>query len=445
MTAKVILTVTQGINVGSEHACDSRDTYIMGRHKDCNLKLPDDEQHDTISRYHCLLDVNPPDIRIRDFGSLNGTFINGITIGQRAEGQTPEEGQKIKFPEYDLKHGDQIKLGNTIFTVSTVSATTNPFVEPVKAGFSILKVVEGLFSQAANRADLKALRDYQIIRELGKGGCGAVYLAKRSSGQMVGLKVMLPQAAASEYAVQMFIREMANTQALEHPHVVKLLDYGQAEGIFFYTMEYCSRDSIAALMRQQGGRLSIEVAVPLILQVLDGLAYTHQAKIPYVKLKDGSIGSGKGLVHRDLKPANIFLQDVDGKLVAKIGDYGLSKAFELAGLSGQTLSGGKVVMGTSAFMARQQMLDCKYAQPEVDVWATAACLYNMLTGAYPRDLEGKDPIVAVLNSPVVPIRQRNPQIPSKLAEVIDWALQEQPKIHFQNAVDFKVALQKVVK
>lgn len=163
-----------------------------------------------------------------------------------------------------------------------------------------------------------------------------------------------------------------------------------------------------------------------------------------VKLADGSIGSGKGLVHRDLKPANIFLQRVNNKLVAKIGDYGLSKAFELSGLSGQTLTGKRGAMGTSAFMARQQLLNCKYSQPEVDVWAAAACLYNMLTGNYPRNFGGQDPFAAVLGNSVVPIRQRDSQIPAKLAAAIDLALQEQPQIYFQNALDFNAALRKAV-
>jgi eukaryotic-like serine/threonine-protein kinase len=444
MSAKVILTISQGINLGQQYICDSRDTYIMGRHQDCNLPLPDDEQHITISRYHCLLDVNPPDIRIRDFGSLNGTFVNGAKIGQRANDQTPTQGQKTKFPEYDLKNNDTIQLGDTVFNVSTIAATTAPFVRPAQPGFKILDAIQELFSQSATRKDLRAIRDYKIIREVGRGACGAVYLAQKvTTGHNVALKVMLPQAAASEYAVQMFIREMANTQALRHPHVVDLLDYGQADGIFFFTMEYCSADSVAALMQKQGGKLPIDLALSLILQVLDGLDYTHKATIPHVKLKDGSISSGKGLVHRDLKPANIFLHNENNKLVAKIGDYGLAKAFELAGLSGQTMTGEKA-MGTGAFMCRQQLLNCKYAQPEVDIWATAACLYNMLTGYYPRDLAGKDPFVAVLNNPVVPIRQRNLQISVGLAEVIDLALQEHPQIRFQNAVDFKMALQKSI-
>jgi eukaryotic-like serine/threonine-protein kinase len=445
MTAKVILTIAQGINPGQEYICDVRDTYIMGRHVECKLALPDDENHRTISRYHCLLDINPPDIRIRDFGSMNGTYVNGKTIGQRLENQTPTEGQQIKFPEYDLKTGDTIQLGGTLFTISTVAATTAPFITPPQPGFNPLAVLQKLMGQAASRAELHAIRDYHLIRELGRGGCGAVYLAQHTSGQLVALKVMLPKAAANEYAVQMFIREVENTKALHHPHVVKLLDHGQADNIFFFTMEYCSDDSVAALMQKQGGKLSIDLAIPLILQVLDGLAYTHQATIPYVKLENGSVGSGQGLVHRDLKPANIFLQSVNDRLIAKIGDYGLAKSFELAGLSGQTMTGQQGAMGTWAFMARQQLLNCKYSKPEVDIWAAAACLYNMLTGDFPRNLGGKDPFVAVLNNPVIPIRQRNPHIPAKLAAAIDLALQEQPQIHFQNATDFKTALLEAMK
>jgi eukaryotic-like serine/threonine-protein kinase len=444
MNAKVILTVIQGINLGQQYVCDSRDTYIMGRSPDCNLLLADDEQHNAISRYHCLLDVNPPDIRIRDLGSLNGTFVNGIKIGQRADGQTPEEGQTCQLPEHDLKDQDTIQLGETVFAISTVEAATVALAPAIRPGLQLPEAVQELFDQAAHRDDLRAINNYKIVRILGEGGCGAVYLAEHiTTGHQIALKIMLPQVATNEFAVQMFVREVANTQALRHPHVVEMLEYGEVNGIFFFTMEYCSDDCVAALMRQRGGKLPVTVAVPLILQVLDGLSYTHQVTVPHIKLQDGSIGSGTGLVHRDLKPANIFIHNDNDKLVAKIGDYGLAKAFELAGLSGQTVTGHRA-MGTGAFMCRQQLLSCKYAQPEVDIWATAACLYNMLTGTYPRDTAGQDPFVAVLNNPVVPIRQRDAQIPDRLAAVIDLALQEQPQIYFQNAADFSVALQEAM-
>jgi serine/threonine protein kinase len=148
------------------------------------------------------------------------------------------------------------------------------------------------------------------------------------------------------------------------------------------------------------------------------------------------------LVHRDLNPNNIFIVNANDKIVAKIGDYGLAKAFDLAGLSGQTLTGSQ--MGTPAFIPRQQVLDFKHALPEVDVWATAACLYNMLTGYFPRDFTG-DPWLAVLQNDPVPIRKRNNSIPKKLAEVIDLALVEKPQITFQTAEEFKRELTKSIK
>jgi serine/threonine protein kinase len=185
----------------------------------------------------------------------------------------------------------------------------------------------------------------------------------------------------------------------------------------------------------------VNLAIDIIVQVLDGLNYAHNVEVSYVRLADGRLGKGKGLVHRDLKPNNIFITKNNGKMVVKIGDYGLAKAFDLAGLSGQTFTGTK--MGTPVFMCRQQVLDFKHSLPEVDVWASAACLYNMLTGKFPRDFDG-DPWSSILNNHPVPIRQRDHSIPEKLAEVIDLALTEKPQIYFQSVIEFKEALLKYI-
>lgn len=449
MPAKI--TLTQGKPSGRQFIFDSRTTCIIGRSTDCNPQLPDDEDHRTISRYHCLLDINPPAIRVRDFGSKNGTYVNGQKIGQRQADQTPEEGAKLQFPEHDLQDGDKLELGNTVFTIgigvdpqeinisnffpNTVDVNNNPTQPP-----NFLEMIKHLLGLAEGGDNsLIAIRGYKIVKRLGKGGYGEVYLAQHNqSEKLVALKVMLPTVVKSEYAVQMFLREMENTKALRHPNVVQLINYGYSENLFFFTMEYCERGSVFDLMRQQGGRLSIDIAVPIVLQVLDGLEYTHNAEIPYVKLGDGTFGKSRGLVHRDLKPNNIFLASVDEKVVAKIGDYGLSKAFDIAGLSGQTLSGTKA--GTPVFMPRQQVLNFKYAQPDVDIWATAACLYYMLTGTFPRNFTSDDPFLTVLQTDAVPIRQRDATIPKQLAAVIDLALVEKPEIYFKSAMEFKQAL-----
>jgi hypothetical protein len=452
MSAKIILTCTEGNLTGKSYEFEERTTTIIGRAKDCHPAIPDDENHRTISRYHCLLDINPPAIRVRDFGSLNGTYCNGKKIGQREKNQTPEEAAKISYPEYDLQNGDEIKFGETVLQVSiktpnqippTRKLQNNPAPSPFSPIKNLLEYLNNLL-QKANQGEpnLKAIRGYKLLKLLGKGGCGEVYLARhKQTGEEVALKLMLPEIVANPDAIQRFLREVQNTHTLNHPNVVKLLDFGHSGDVFFFTIEYCNSGSVLDLIESKQRLLTVSEAIPIILQVLDGLSYAHQAIIPCVKLADGSIGKGKGLVHRDIKPQNIFLDQTNNNLQAKIGDYGLAKAFDLAGLSGLSMSGTKA--GTPAFMPRQQVLDFKYAQPEVDIWATAATLYFMLTGNIPRNLQGQDPFIAVLTTQPIPIRKRNASVPKPLAELIDYALIDEPEIGFKSAGEFKKALQGV--
>ncbi len=436
MTAKVNLVITKGQLIGRRYVYDEPVVCIVGRHTDCHVRLPSDAEHLQVSRYHCSLDINPPRIQICDLGSGNGTFVNGHKIGA-ASGTTINQSTG-----YELKHGDQIQLGYTVFTVEVETETAVDIADPI-APLEPNQILKNLLDLAAgNHQSLGSIRGYKVIKPLGTGKCGAVYLAQHEQSQaLVALKVMSPQAAVNERAVKMFIREMSNTKALDHPNVVKLLDYGEVNGIFFFTMECCHEGNVADFMSNQGGILPPKIAVSITLQILLGLDYTHSAVLPAVRLADGSIGEGQGLVHRDLKPANIFLSRDGKKTVAKLGDYGLAKAFELAGLSGQTLTGKRGVMGTPSFMCRQQLLNTKYVQPAVDVWAAAACLYNMLTGKPPRHFDGEDPLRVILQEQAVPILERQPTLPTTLAAVIDRALWEDTNHHndmfYKNAIDFR--------
>lgn len=503
MPPKVILTVIKGKLAGQEYIFSERTTCIIGKRRDCYPQIPDDEEHRNVSRYHCLLDINPPDVRVRDFGSLNGTYVNGRIIGQRAAHQTPEVGAHIVFPEYDLTDGDEIQLKGTVFRVGVVvpvvcdtcareipegeeqqdmtapstyrcrdcleiaeTRERDPSAKQSQAcancGIKVLRqgrpnrhgyfvcaeckedparILESLLARA-NACDPQVLvfQNYRIVREVGRGGMGAVYLAQHiGTGKQVALKVMLPETATSEKAIVNFLREVENTKTLKHPNVVEMRDWGFSRGIFFFTLEYCDGGSVDNLMRRRGGTLTVNEAAQITLQALDGLGYAHNAEIPFVRLGDGTIGRGCGLVHRDLSPHNIFLSYLDDTCIAKIGDYGLAKAFDWAGLSGQTRTGATA--GKPWFMTRQQILNFKYARPEVDIWAMAASLYCMLTGFYPRDFSrGADPWKAVLQNDPIPIRHRDASIPHRLAEVIDTALIEEPHFHFQTAAAFKQAL-----
>lgn len=243
MPSQVTLTITEGNLKGQKFTFNTRTTRIIGRAKDCDPQIPDDENHRTISRYHCLLDINPPDIRVRDFGSKNGTFVNGKKIGQRSANQTPEAAAKLSFPEVDLKTGDEIKLSHTIFKVKTeidpeLEKTLKPDI-PLNQHKKpdLRQMIQGFLQQlAAENQNLGTIKNYKILRELGRGGFSIVYLAQhKQTGEQVALKVMLPQAAANQRAINWFMREIDNTKYLRHPNVIQLKDSGHAEGVFFFT------------------------------------------------------------------------------------------------------------------------------------------------------------------------------------------------------------------
>jgi pSer/pThr/pTyr-binding forkhead associated (FHA) protein len=446
---KVKLEVVEGAMKGQKFTFEDRDSCIVGRQEECGIKLPSDDDHSTISRYHCLLDINPPDIRIRDFGSMNGTFVNGKKIGQREKGVRAEEARQQAFPEHDLKDGDEIKLGNTVFKVSLQMPPPPNDAEKRRPAIDVAsaepaEIIRKLLDLAkSGRDELLAIQCYSIEKELGRGGFGAVYLAKNNkTGERVALKVMLPQVALQPGSQETFEREIENSKMLSHPNVVQMRDYGCSEGTFFFAMEFCDHGDIDSIMENCGGTLDIDEATGILFEVLDGLEYAHNVKV-LSKLRSGETKEFRGLVHRDLKPSNIFLKSENGSSVAKVADYGLAKAFDTAGLSGQTRTG--TAAGTPVFMPRQQVVNFKYAKPDVDVWAAAASLYYMLTRRFPRDFKpGKDSWQTVLQTKPVSIRNRDSSVPKRLADVIDQALDDSGKLNFQTAAEFKKALQKAL-
>ena len=500
----VTLALVNGRGERSEFVFDERSTCLIGRGEDCSPQLPNDEHHRSVSRHHCMLDINPPDVRIRDFGSRNGTYVNGVKIGQRDPAQSAAQGRGLGLQERDLKDGDEVRLGRSVaFHISVKlppEAATTVVIGPhlaetlpppgcVKCGREItheLGVRGGAatgeyvcescqanpedvmtllvkLAQAGTRGDLSAIAEYTLLGELGRGGMGAVYLARhKRTGQHVALKLMLPKVAANETARARFMREVELTRMLRHPNIAALYEDGFADGAFFFTTEYCEGGSLDKLLRIRGGKLPIDEAVKYALDVLDGLEYAHS----------------RNVVHRDLSPSNILLADATisasgsggGVLgsanagpspspgpgagpgisglrrygattpyIAKVGDFGLGKAFDQAGLSGLTRTGAKA--GKPWYLARQQVVNFKQVPKAVDVWALAACLYKCLTGTYVRDFPNDvDQWHVILYSSPVPIRERDPSIPHALAEVIDEALHEQPEIGFSTAAAFRDAL-----
>ncbi len=513
--ARVTIQLTAGYGSGKEIVCTEPTVLLFGRAKDCRPRYPR-EGHKSISRHHCLVEINPPDVRIRDLGSLRGTFIDGPTrdeagaafavvedrkLGGRPKGSDPDA--RYASPDVELGDGAEVRLtpaAQAAFRVHVYlparcaaceaaipdderGACLQPSGEllcpacrrkhtgvkaPLKTCAWCHRGVTGerganrpgafvcvrcrekmrtIISDLARQAhegdpSLRAIRSYVLGDEIGHGGMGAVYLARHErTGELAAIKLMLPSVAASDRAVALFEREIRNTMALQHRHVVRLLDHGFARGAFFMVLEYCDGGSADRLLAERGGPLPVEEAIDIILQALAGLEYAHQAPLPFVRQKGGGFGPGLGLVHRDIKPGNLFLAGQGSNRVVKIGDYGLAKAFDETGLSGATHFGSKAP-GTLGFMCRQQVIDYQHAPATVDIWALAASLYNLLTDDVPRDFpEGRDPWLVVLEDNPVPIRKRNSRVPRKLAALIDRALVEEPDFAFQSAAEFRAALE----
>lgn len=178
----------------------------------------------------------------------------------------------------------------------------------------------------------------------------------------------------------------------------------------------------------------------IALQILDAIDYAHHVELPYIQLPNGEFTQGKGLVHRDIKPSNILLTGNKNQPTAKLADFGLAKSFENAGLTDVTIS-GRHLEGTMPFMSREQVINFRRAQPEVDVWSVAACLYFMLTCNSPRDFRGEpDPLLVVLQKKCDRVHRWNPDVPQPLADLVDLALDETRELHFKTAKAFKTAL-----
>ncbi|NJN75979.1 MAG: protein kinase [Synechococcaceae cyanobacterium RL_1_2] len=470
MTIKISLQFLNSSLRDQTYTYDERTMVLIGRNDDCDIKLPKIEEFSQISRHHCLLNINPPEIRIRDLGSKNGTYINDQKIGQRPKYLTPEEAKKLPYVETELRDNDTIRIDNLLIQVSFVQElggeqnsdplASDPLlpstfklsggqngdgemIAPPPRG-NLMGFVKGWLKRLmqGDRPDpsLLPIQGYYVSKSIGKGAFGEVYLAIHNQTQKrVALKVMLPEMAQHQRQKELFLREVENTKALNHPNIVKLLDYGFSEGIFYFTLEYCDRGNLYQLCKQQPHPFTVKEALGLIIPVLDGLDHAHNVEIPYVKQRDGGLGKGVGLVHRDLNPNNILIMEQDGKLIPKVSDFGIAKAFDNAGLSGLSRS-GEHLEGTLQFMSRTQILHFKYAQPALDVWAAAACLYYLLTFKYTREFSSGDPILTILQTKTIAIQRYNPDIPDRLAQVIDLALNDTGDLHFTNAIEFKQAL-----
>jgi len=265
----------------------------------------------------------------------------------------------------------------------------------------------------------EGLRDrYALERELGRGGMARVWLAQDlRHDRPVALK-LLHQNLAATLGPERFQREIRLAARLQHPHILTVLDSGETDGRFWFTMPYVEGESLRDRIRRER-QLPVDAALRIAAEAARGLAYAHQ----------------QGVVHRDVKPENILLTRDGSTLVA---DFGIARA--LGGDDGLTETG--MAVGTPAYMSPEQAAGDKSLDARTDQYSLAAVLYEMLAGEAPWTGATAQAITAKrLTEPAPSIRSIRPTVPAAVDEAMRKALAPVPADRFGSLEQFAQALQ----
>jgi len=425
---RVTLKVIEGPHKGRTFTFDQPDTFLIGRAESAHLCLPEDKY---FSRHHCLLEISPPQVFLRDLGSTNGTYVNGV-----------------KVETAHLKNGDKIQGGKTVLEVEVSVDSPLETGETMSSLPSVVKVNClncGCSVQAeASSPDAKlsyicemcriklknnpeTLPGYQMIKVLGQGGMGSVILATSiANGRPVAIKTLLPEVAVSEQSLKRFMREIEVVSALRHPNIVAYIEHRVHNGVIYLVSEFVNGIDAGKLAKQRGGRLNYKEVVLIMEQILSALDYAHRL----------------GYVHRDIKEQNILVSGEYPKYVAKLTDFGLAKSFKQTGMSGVTMVGD--VAGTIVYMPPEQIRNFKEVRPPTDIYAAGMTAYVLLTGTHALDVSltaGIAEIVkAIFDKPIVPVIIRDRTVPPSVAEVVEKALSKDPRKRWKTAGEMRQAL-----
>jgi serine/threonine-protein kinase len=259
---------------------------------------------------------------------------------------------------------------------------------------------------------------YEISREIGQGGMATVYVAHDvKHDRDVAIKVLHPDLGAA-LGSERFLSEIKTTAKLQHPHILPLLDSGEADGLLYYVMPVVTGESLRVRIEREG-QLSINEAIRIAKETASALDYAHR----------------HGVIHRDIKPENILLHD--GQAI--VGDFGIALAITAAGGSRMTQTG--LSLGTPQYMSPEQAMGERTVDARSDIYSLGAVIYEMLTGDAPFTGNSVQAIVSkIMTQRPTPISAVRDTVPETAENAVMIALSKLPADRFASAAEFATAL-----
>lgn len=263
--------------------------------------------------------------------------------------------------------------------------------------------------------------NYIIIRKIGEGAMGQVFLARNKSiHQFVAIKMLHPQFSASPELRERFRQEAIMLSALDHPNIVKFLNYVENDQGIFLIMEYVDGMTLEDFILKKNGLIVENRAIPMMKQIVDAFLYAH----------------GRGIIHRDIKPSNIFLSK-DGHV--KVLDFGIAQI--VSDSDDRDLKG----VGTISFMSPEQTLD-RQLDIRSDIYSLGVVFYQMLTGRAPYDynaLSSFEIKEKIQTEPLPPMKSVYPYISDAIQAVVDRATAKNPASRYRNCMELRVDLSRL--
>jgi serine/threonine protein kinase len=278
-------------------------------------------------------------------------------------------------------------------------------------------------SEIRGRVQRTVAERYRLGRELGRGGMATVYLAEDlRHRRSVAVKVLRPDLGEG-ISAERFLREIEITAQLLHPHILTLIDSGEADGLLYYVMPYVEGESLRERLDREG-ELPVGDGTRILREVVDALAYAHR----------------RGIVHRDIKPENVLLSGHH----ALVADFGVAKAVATAADRGRTtvapgtrpgtaLTALGMALGTPAYMAPEQVAGDAHLDHRADIYAAGVLGYEMLAGAPPfSGPTARHVMAAHMTRDPEPLARLRPSLPTGLEQLVMRCLEKRPADRWQS-------------